>query len=184
MFSVGCSTSALAGPRTSTSYNVTTDTTDAGGKRATSTSYTNDGSAGGAVGISTVAAPAETAKHGYIGQLTEVTALQLAASPLTINETGTLQLSATQVLDDIHHQCRARRQHHLEHLRAVPSTSISTGGLATAETVYQDTTATAQGSYAGNNGTLNTTILDTIADNSAATPVTASATTGNSNTSV
>ena len=72
----------LAGPRTSVNYNVTTDSIDTGGKRATSTSYTNDGSLGSITGVSTVATPAEIAKHGYIGQLTEVTALQLTASPM------------------------------------------------------------------------------------------------------
>ena len=39
--------SAHAGPRTSANYNVATDSADAGGKRATSASYTNDGGAGG-----------------------------------------------------------------------------------------------------------------------------------------
>ena len=37
---------AHAGPRTSVNYNVATDSADAGGKRAPSASYTNDGSAG------------------------------------------------------------------------------------------------------------------------------------------
>lgn len=41
-----------ADPRTSTNYTVPTDTTDAGGKRATSAAYTNDGSAGALAGIS------------------------------------------------------------------------------------------------------------------------------------
>ena len=53
-----------AGPRTSANYNVATDTANAGGRRTTSTSYTNDGSAGEVAGISTVTSPAETAKHG------------------------------------------------------------------------------------------------------------------------
>ena len=46
---------AHAGPRTSASanYKVATDTADAGGKRATSAAYTNDGSAGGIAGLST-----------------------------------------------------------------------------------------------------------------------------------
>ena len=138
---------ALAGPRASTNYTVSTDTTDAGGKRATSAAYTNDGSAGGIVGISTVASPAETAKHGYIGQLTEVTALQLAASPLTINETGTRQLSADQVLDDLTTNAVPAASITWS-VQSGPITGISASGLATAGTVYQDTAATAQGVYA------------------------------------
>ena len=75
--------SANAGPRTSASYNVPADTTDAGGKRATSPNYTNDGSLGGVAGIATVASPAETARHGYIAQLYDVTGLVLSATPTT-----------------------------------------------------------------------------------------------------
>ena len=37
---------AHAGPRTSAICNIATDTADAGGRRTTSASYTNDGSAG------------------------------------------------------------------------------------------------------------------------------------------
>ena len=89
-----------AGPRSSTSYTVPTDSVDAAGSHATSGSYSSDGSLGGITGIATVAAPAETARSGYIGQLYQVTALQLAAAPTTINESGTRQLGAAQVLDD------------------------------------------------------------------------------------
>ena len=53
--------SAHAGPRTSATYNVATDSADAGGKRATSASYTNDGSAGGIAGLSTVRGEEQTA---------------------------------------------------------------------------------------------------------------------------
>lgn len=157
-------TAAHAGPRTSTSYNISTDTTDAGGKRATSTNYTNDGSAGGAVGISTVAVPAETAKHGYIGQLTEVTALQLATAPTTVNETATRQLSAKQVLDDLTTNAVLANSINWS-IVSGPLSSINSNGLATAATVYQNTAATAQGIFAGNTGTLGLTVLDTIADN-------------------
>ena len=155
---------AQAGPRASTNYTVPTDTADAGGKSTTSTSYTNDGSLGGVVGISTVAAPAETARHGFIGQLTEVTALQLSATPATVNETATSQLSAAQLLND-------------ETLNAVPAASISwsvqsgplttinSNGLAAAGPVYQNTLATVEGSYAGAVGSLGLTILESIADN-------------------
>jgi hypothetical protein len=153
-----------AGPRTSTSYSILTDTTDAGGKRATSASYTHDGSAGGIVGISTVAAPAETAKYGYIGQLTEVTALQLAATPTTVNETSMRQLSGAQLLDDLTTNAVPAASITWS-IVSGPLSSISTGGLATAGTVYQDTTATAQGIYAGNTGTLGLTVLNSIPDN-------------------
>jgi hypothetical protein len=90
---------ALADLRTSSSYTVAADTTDAGGQQASS-AYTNHGSVCGVVGISTVAASAETVKHGYIGQLYEVTGLQISASPTTVDEGATRQLNAAQLLDD------------------------------------------------------------------------------------
>lgn len=155
---------AHGGPRISTNYAVPTDTTDSGGRRTTSASYTNDGSIGGVIGLSTIAAPAETVKAGYIGQLTEVTALQLAATPTTVNETATRQLSASQLLDDLTTSV-VPADSITWSVQSGPLTGISAVGLATAATVYQNTAATAQGSYAGLTGTLGLTVLDSIPDN-------------------
>ena len=154
---------AIAGPRTSTNYSVPTDTADAGGNRTTSAAYTHDGSAGGIVGISTVAAPAETAKSGYVGQLYDVTGLTPTAATTNVNEGATLQLGAWQALDD-------------STFLAVPAASvawstvngplsISSGGLATAGAVYQNTSATAQGIALGFTGTLGLTVVNTLPDN-------------------
>lgn len=145
-------------------YSVPARTLDAGGAHAASASYCHDGSAGGIAGISTVAAPAQTAKHGYLGQLTEVTALQLAASPTTVNETSTRQLSGAQLLDDLTTNAVPASSINWS-VQNGPLTGISLNGLATAAAVYQNTAATLQGSYAGANGTLGLTVLDTIPDN-------------------
>ena len=158
------STALHAGPRTSANYIVATDIANAGGTRSTSTAYTNDGGVGDVTGVSTVAAPAETAKHGYIGQLTEVTALQLAATPATVNETATCQLSGVQLLDDLTTNAVPSSSITWS-IGGGPLTSISSGGLATAATVYQNTGATAQGVYAGNTGTLGLTVVNTLPDN-------------------
>jgi hypothetical protein len=161
---VASAASVQAGSHTSTNYSVGAETTDSGGQRTTSASYTNDGSLGGITGISTVASPAQTAKAGYLGQLTEVTALQLAATPTTLDESATRQLSAAQLLDD-------------DSLIALdltdvtwsvqngPLSGIDASGLATASIVYEDTAATAQGDYAGATGILGLTVLDSIPDN-------------------
>jgi hypothetical protein len=157
---------AFAGPRTSANYSIPADTADGGGKRATSANYTNDGSTGGVPGISTTAASAQTAKQGYLGQLYDITGLTLNSASVnsTVNETATLQLAAWQFLDDAS-------------FLAVPAASVSWGvvsgpvtgisptGLATAGTVPQDTAATVQGAFGGFTGTLNLTVLDSIADN-------------------
>ena len=142
--------SAGAGPRTSTSYSITADTADAGGRRTASANYTNDGSAGSVTGISAVAAFAETAKHGYIGQICETTAgLMLNAVPLTVNEGGALQLAAFQLLDDSTFLIVPATSVTWSVVTG-PLTSINASGLATAGIVYQNTAASAQGIYAGN----------------------------------
>jgi hypothetical protein len=46
-----------------------------------------------------------------------------------------------------------------------PIASIGTSGLATAGAVYQNTPASVQGVFAGHTGSLNFTVLETIADN-------------------
>ncbi len=152
-----------AGPRTSASYTVATDTADAGGKRATSASYTNDGSMGGVTGISTVAVPAETLKAGYAAQLYDATALALTAATLNVNEGATLQLAAFLALDDAT-------------FLTVPTASvawsvmngpltINSTGLATGGVVFQNTAATAQGIHLGTTGTLGLTVANTLPDN-------------------
>lgn len=153
-----------ASPRTSASYGILTDSVDNGGQRTSSAAYTNDASIGGITGISIVAAPAQIAKSGYLGQLYDITALVLNSAAPTVNETATLQLAAWQFLDDTS-------------FLAVPATTVSWGvvsgpvtgisltGLATAGTVYQNTAATMQGAFGGFTGSLNLTVLDTIPDN-------------------
>ena len=155
--------SSHAGPLTSADYTVPTDTTDAGGTRATSAAYTNDGSLGGVTGISP-AAPAQTVKSGYIGQLFEAAALQLAATASTVNEGGTRQLSGTQLFDD-GSPLSVSAGSITWSVQSGPLTGVDANGLATAGLVYQDTAAVAQGDLGGVTGTLNLTVLDTLADN-------------------
>lgn len=158
------STSALASPRSSTNYNVATDITDAGGARATSASYTNDGSAGGVSGLSVVASPTETAKQGYIGQLYDIAGLTVNSAQPTVNEGATLQLGAWQLLDDASY-LGVPLGSVAWSVASGPLTSINATGLATAGVVYQNTLATVQGAFGGFTGTLDLTVLDSIADN-------------------
>ena len=153
-----------AGPRSSSSYTVPTDTTDTAGAHATSSSYSSDASLGGITGISTAASPAETARSGYIGQLYQVTGLQLIATPATINENSTRQLGAAQVLDDATTLALPATSIAWS-VQSGPLTGISSSGLATADIVGQTTAATVQGSYQGLSATLSLSVLDTIPDN-------------------
>ena len=163
LFTAVIASAAHAGPRTSANYSITTDTTDSGGARATSTAYTNDGSAGGASGLSSVASPSETAKSGYLGQLYEVTALQLAASPTTVNEGETRQLSGWEAVDDGSINALPATSITWS-VMAGPFTGIDASGLATAAIVYEDTLATVQGDHGGLTGTLDLTVLNVNSD--------------------
>ena len=150
---------AHAGPRTSATYAVLTDTADAGGRRTASAAYTNDASTGGAGGPAT--APAAAARAGYAGQLFDVTALVLTAAALNVNEGATVQLGAWPALDDAT-------------FLAVPAASvawsatgplsIAASGAATAGVVFQNTSATAQGGFGGFTGTLALTVLNVNPD--------------------
>ncbi len=149
---------AVAQTRTSASYSITTETINGGGARTASANYTNDGSIGGITGISTVAAPAETAKHGYIGQLYDVTGLVVVPAASSAYENATLQLIARQVLDDAS-LLAVSANSVAWGVVSGPITGISSSGLATAGTVVQDTSATVQGSYQGFTGSTTFTVL-------------------------
>ena len=164
LFLILAVSTAGAQTRTSASYNQGAETVDGGGGRSASASYTNDGSSGGTGGVSTFAAPVETVRHGYAGQLYEITALQLAATPATVNETATRQLSAVQLLDDST-TFPVTASAVAWSVQSGPLTSVSTSGIVTASTVFQDTTASVQGLFAGLSGTLNLTVVNSNPDN-------------------
>lgn len=77
---------------------ITTSSIDGGGLHTTSANYTMDGSVGGIDGISS--ASADTAKNGYIAQLTEVVSVVVTSQPDAVAVSGTAQLTGTAMLDD------------------------------------------------------------------------------------
>ncbi len=154
---------AHAGPRTSANYSILTDIANTGGARATSTNYTNTGSAGGIAGTSTVAAPAETAKAGFIAQLYETTGLALTAATPTVNETATDQLAAWLALDDATF-LTVPAANVAWSVTSGPLT-VSASGLATGGVVFQDTAATAQGIHLGYTASLGLTVVNSLPDN-------------------
>lgn len=156
---------SFAGPRQSATYRVAADTVAGGAVRSQSAIYTNDGSAGGAlVGVSTLAAPAGAARQGFIAQLAEVTAVQVSAVPASVNETETRQLAATVVLDDLTRSIIPATEVTWS-VAGGPISQITTGGLATAASVYEEETAEVQGSHAGVTGTLELTVNNSLPDN-------------------
>lgn len=163
---MGCAfaCAAHAASRQSAGYSVPADSSDAGGRRTTSASYSSSGSVGGIGGLSAVAAPAETAKHGYLGQIFDVKTLQVTASPTNVNEGTTRQLTASATLDDNTKLNPATTSVNWSVLNG-PVHSISAGGVALATNVYQDTPASVRGSYGGQLGTLALNVLNTGNDN-------------------
>jgi hypothetical protein len=157
-------TLALGGPRTSANYTLGPEGFDAGGQRTAGANYTHDGSLGMICGMSTAPFPAETAKHGYVAQLYDVVGVEDSATPATVNETATRQLAAAQRMDDDSTLPLAAASVAWSVVTG-PVVSVSTGGLATAGVVYQNTAATVRGTYGGMNGTLGLTVLNLLPDN-------------------
>ena len=155
---------AEAAPRTSANYTITAETADAGGRRATSANYTHDGSAARIAGISAVAAPVQSAKHGYLGQLFEIAGLLVNSAAPSVNEAATLQLAAWQLLDDATFLATDPSVVTWG-IVSGPIVTVSATGLATAGLVFENTSATVQGTFGGFTGALNFTVLDTIPDN-------------------
>ena len=140
------------------------DTVSNGGARTTSAAYTNDGSAGGIVGISTVAAPAETMKHGHIGQLYDVDHLHInSAPPDTITELGTKQLSLIQILDD-GSVLVADLMRTTWTTTTGPVITVDNTGLAHASAVFQDSLTTLRADYEGLSALGQWTILNVNTD--------------------
>lgn len=156
---------AHAGQRTSANYSVVAETADGGGSAGTSANYSNNGSAGTVAGIAAVASPAETVKDGYLAQLYDLTGtLTLTAPQTTVNETGTLQLTVGQTLDDAT-VLALPGGNSVWSVVSGPLTGIDANGLATAGAVYQNTAAVAKAVCQGQTLTLGLTVLDTIPDN-------------------
>ncbi len=138
------------------------DNTDAGGLHVTSADYTMDGSIGGIGGVISSAGN-DTAKHGYIGQLTEVGSLILAGAPAQVNEGATSQCGGTATLDDGTFVVLAGSE-----IRwgayAWPLDDLGVEGLATAANVYQNTSAVLGGDYLGVVGGGSLLVLDSNPD--------------------
>lgn len=153
-------TSAHGGSRASASYSIPADSVDGGGARNASAAYVNNGSIGGIGGTSTVLAPAETLKHGYIGQLLDSMSLFLSASPTNINENGTRQITAQIALDDGTLQPLSAGAVTWSVVSG-PLSGVSPSGLASATNVYQDTLATVHGVWGDSSANLGLLVLNT-----------------------
>ncbi len=147
----------------SANYALAPDAIDHGGLRGTSANYTLNASAmPGGEGTSTN----YTSRTGFAGQLADAiaTAIDIFASPLTVNEGGARQLGGTLIFDDLSTSPLDANSITWS-VQSGPIASINSGGLATATTVYEDTAAVVQGAYQAFTDTLNLTVLNTLPDN-------------------
>lgn len=141
---------------------LTTGTLDSGGGLTSSTSYSNVGSLGDIAGVSTVESPAQTLKSGYMGQLYEVTEIQVDASPLVISEGESSQLSTEAFLDD-GTTFTVPGSEVTWSILSGPVDSINEG-LVTTGPVYQNTNAKVQGSYQARPNTVEMSVINVGAD--------------------
>ena len=154
-----------AGVRAGVNYDVLTESVTAGGGRMTNGLYAVDaalGELGG--GWSSVISPTEANRHGFIGQLYEVTGISLSATPATINEEQSRQVSATADLDDASCLVLLGNEARWSIVQG-PLVSVSTQGLVAAGAVYQDATGTVQAAYQTWSDGLDLTVLNIDPDN-------------------
>jgi hypothetical protein len=119
---------------------------DAGGRRVSSVSYVNDGTLGALGGAAQSGVSSIVVRHGYAGQLCDVSRLAIKAAATNVNEAGSCQLSAQAVLDDGTWFSLVGSSLVWSRVSG-PVSSISAGGLVTVSNVYQDMIATVRGDY-------------------------------------
>jgi len=127
---------------TSADYSLDLTTIDGGGATASSADYTiNASTAAGAAGASAN----YTLRSGYAGQLLDLVGIAIdePTSPMTIQESGTLQLTASAIYDDASKAVLSANDLTWS-AQSGPLAGINSLGLATANSVYQDSSAVAQ----------------------------------------
>lgn len=141
---------------------------DAAGLTSTGNHYTLNSSAmAGGAGFSTK----YTALTGYAGQLKEpasavpdVVGIALRASPASIDENGSRQISA-----DVRHADGSWTPLSGNlvtwSVESGPVSSVNSAGVATGSPVYTNTAAVVRGQYLTFSATLQLTVLDTLKDN-------------------
>jgi hypothetical protein len=142
----------------SSDYQLTPMVVDLAGLRGGSHDYTVDSSSSaGGSGISTDYA----LRAGYAGQLMDATSISIdeTTSPVTLNEKGTLQLTVTAVYDDLSRSTLPGN--FLSWLvQSGPLASISSSGLVTAGSVYQNTAAVGRATYGSLSDTVSVSVLN------------------------
>jgi hypothetical protein len=149
---------AYAAVQSSANYTVLCDVVDAGGTRATSSNYANDGSIGGFGGLITASTPQETDRVGYAGQLYEVTAFTLTAASTNLIEDSSMAVCAVQFLDD---GTVSPVNNFAQWSYTGPIVGSGSAGTVIAAEVYQNTSAIVQANLEGWTASLNLWVIFT-----------------------
>ncbi len=155
----------LAGPRSSSSYSVSAESIDAGGADGTSAAYNSAGTLGGITGVSAVAAPAQTIRHGFMAQRFEPAMLTLSAAVVAVPETEGLQLSATYRGEDEGIDASVSPGMVAWIIVSGPLSSISATGLVSTSAIPSEGQAVVSGGYLDAAGRFLFTVLNTQPDN-------------------
>lgn len=136
-----------------------------GGQVGNGSNIQADLSVGGLAGgsASQVTAGGAQERFHYIGQLFDITGIEVEGSPLTVDEGGARQLQAVAILDDETEVALSGSEVKWSVLLG-PLSGITSSGLATADSVYADAAATVQASSQGVDGQLGLTVLNTNGD--------------------
>lgn len=154
--------SVHASVRASQDYTITAEVLDCGGTAGNSSNYAILGSAG-CVGSGVVAAPATAFRIGYMGQLCDLSSLQIIAATTTVNEGSSRQLSALATMDDDTFT-KVLGSDLTWDVLSGPISSVSSQGLASAGLIYENTVASVQGVYGGISRTMELTVLNVNTD--------------------
>lgn len=147
---------------TSADYSIDPTALDGGGAAVSSAAYSINASiAPGAAGASAN----YTMRSGHAGQLLDLAGIAIdePSSPMTIHERQTLQLTVSATYDDA---TKAVLSAHdlIWSVQSGPLANISSSGLATAGSVYQNTSAKAQAISGNFSDGLSLTVINTGLD--------------------
>lgn len=142
-------------------YHVQAQGLAAGGLTATTGVYRLDSTIGGLGGGTSGTNPVLVTKHGYWGQINNVLAIELNASPSNVFESGTSQLAGVGSLDDNTHTVLTGSDI-LWQVLSGSIASIDSNGLATAGSVASDLPATIKGYFLGATNLVVITILNAV----------------------
>ena len=155
---------AHADQRASALYAIQTEAFSGGSRRSQSTTYGNLGTLAPFVGTAQASTPETAVRHGFMGQLYEVSALQLTAASPIVAEGQIRQIKSFLLLDDLSLLALTPTSVTWS-IQSGPLLGINSTGLVTAASVSQDTAASVQGAYAGLSAAFGLTVLNINASN-------------------